>query len=263
MRGFIDLHCHCVAGIDDGVRSTEEGLELLTRLRQVGFSRVVATPHMRPGLFDNDRESIEQAFQASLEAYRSCAGTHDSTDVRPSAVTASWFDLSAALPQLALSSEHYFDDIVYQRLLEGRALPYPGGRAALLEFWDMELPSSLDRLLARLSRGGLVPVIAHPERYRAIWKNPEALERLLDVGAAALLDTAALVGKYGRNAKKSAELLLSRGLYQAACSDSHRPADMDAVADGMAWIEATYGPDEVQALFADGPARLLEGRVGT
>lgn len=255
------MHCHCVFDIDDGVRSAEEGLELLTRLRQLGFSQVVATPHMRPGAFDNDRRALEQAYGQSVRAYLQARPPAESASAPPGAYS-EWVDLDPSLPRMALSSEHYFDDVVYQRLLDGEGLPYPGGRAALIELWDMELPPSIDRSLARLSRNGLVPVIAHPERYRAIWKDPQILERMLDVGAAALLDTAALVGKYGRHAKKSAELLLSRGLYQAACSDSHRPGDVDAVAAGITSIRARYGDDEVEALFVVGPTQLLEGRVG-
>jgi protein-tyrosine phosphatase len=54
MRGFVDLHSHWIASIDDGARSPEEGLELLRGLYEAGFSTVVATPHMRPGMFEND-----------------------------------------------------------------------------------------------------------------------------------------------------------------------------------------------------------------
>ena len=146
-------------------------------------------------------------------------------------------------------------------MLDGVALPYPGARAVLLEFWETDFPTSIDRLLARLRRDGLVPVIAHPERYRAIWRAPETLERLLDVGAAALLDTSALVGKYGKQAQRSAERLLEAGYYQAACSDSHRPSDLSSVAAGMEFIRRHYGADEVQTLFAEGPRQILQGQV--
>ena len=103
------------------------------------------------------------------------------------------------LPEVALSSEHYFDDVVFGRIMKGEALPYPGEHAMLLEFYESDFPHSIDRRFADLRlKKKLVPVIAHPERYQRIWKDPDVLERLLDAGAAALLDTAALVGKYGR-----------------------------------------------------------------
>src|SRR5579862_9514452 len=60
MAGFIDLHCHWVAAIDDGARTFEQGLDMLRRLQSAGFAKVVATPHMRPGMFDNDKAMLER-----------------------------------------------------------------------------------------------------------------------------------------------------------------------------------------------------------
>jgi protein-tyrosine phosphatase len=165
------------------------------------------------------------------------------------------------LPETGLASEHYFDDVVYQRLLEGKALPYPGGRAVLLEFYEIDFPPMIARCFAELRRRGLLPVIAHPERYRCLWHSSDALERLVDGGAVALLDTAALVGKYGRQPQRTAESLLEQGLYHAACSDAHRPADADDVARGVARIEELYGADEVEFLFEQGPRSILAGEV--
>ncbi|MCK6589130.1 MAG: protein tyrosine phosphatase, partial [Polyangiaceae bacterium] len=119
MGGFIDLHCHWVAGVDDGVKTPSESRSLLEGLRALGFSTVVATPHMRPGMFDNTSEVIRQAYNATRAALREAPG----------------------LPELLLSSEHFFDDIVFQRLMTHQALPYPGGHAALVEFPNARFPA--------------------------------------------------------------------------------------------------------------------------
>ena len=239
MRAFIDLHCHWVAGIDDGARDPEESLAMLRALGQIGFGLVVGTPHMRPGMFDNTRGDLEAAYQR----------------MQPH------LDAQQDLPRVALSSEHYFDEVVLERLRAGQGLPYPGGRAVLLEFYEIDFPPHVDQQLAALRRGGLVPVIAHPERYRCLWKSPEVLERLVDQGVGALLDAAALVGKYGRRPQRCAEQLLEMGLYHAACSDAHRPADVDQVEAGMRRVEKLYDAEEVDFLFRAGPAALLEGRL--
>lgn len=237
MPGFVDLHCHWIPGVDDGARTLDESRRMLEGLSQLGFDAVVATPHMRPGLFDNTKARLTEAFDA---AQRELAG-------------------EAALPERSLSCEHYFDDVVYARLLAGEALPYPGGAAALLEFYDNGFPGSLDRLLSQLRRHGMIPVIAHPERYRPLWTKPELLERLLDLGAVALLDVAAVVGKYGRRPQRFAREALERGAYHAACSDAHRPADLAQVRAGIEWIRQHYGREEVEALFDSGPREILDG----
>jgi len=210
---------------------------MLERLHALGFSKVVATPHMRPGMFDNRRDDLIAAFERMQGAVRS------RTD----------------LPEVDLSSEHYFDDIVYERLLTGAALPYPGGRAVLLEFWGNEFPAVVAHRLFDLRQRGLLTVIAHPERYRCLWRSPEILEQLVDSGAAALLDTAALVGKYGREPQHCALELLERGLYHAACSDAHRTTDLVEVEKGMKFIAERYGEDEVDFLFDRGPKAILAG----
>lgn len=237
--GFIDLHCHWIPGVDDGAPTLEAGLDILRGLAALGFDEVVATPHMRPGLFDNTAAALRAAFAGAEARLAELPG----------------------LPARALSSEHFFDEVVFQRLCAGEGLPYPGGASVLLEFYESSFPPRVDQLLAQLRRRGLTPVVAHPERYRALWGEPEILERLLDLGAMALLDIAALVGKYGRRPQRCAELLLERGLYQAACSDAHRPGDVEEVARGIRRLRELYGDDEVVALLADGPRAILTGRA--
>jgi protein-tyrosine phosphatase len=237
MSGFIDLHCHYVPGIDDGAGSAADGLSMLRGLAGLGFTQVLATPHTRPGMFDNDAASITAAFE------RFTAG----------------LPAGEALPALSLSSEHYFDDVVFQRLLKGQGLPYPGGHAVLLEFYQIDFPPMIQHRLFDLRSRGLLPVIAHPERYQCLWRSPDTLERLVDGGAAALLDVAALIGKYGRKTQECAEILLERGLYHAACSDAHRPSDVAEVARGIERVREVYGEEEVTFLLREGPQSLLDG----
>lgn len=236
MGAWTDLHCHWVSGIDDGARTPEEGAQMLRELQALGFGTVIATPHMRPGMFDNEKANITSAFDEMSTVVAELNGLN-----------------------LSLACEHYFDDIVYARIAAGEGLPYPGGKAVLLEFWEIQFPTSVIQLLAKMKRSGLLPVIAHPERYRAVWDDPEVLDRLLDNGAVALLDVAALVGKYGRKPRAVAEQLLEDGLYCAGCSDAHRPDDVTLVGQGIELIRSRYGQEEVESLLSTGPASILDG----
>lgn len=209
---------------------------MLEGLKGLGFSRVVATPHMRAGMFDNEKQGLSAAF----ESFRPLLVGRD-------------------VPEVELSSEHYFDDQVYTRLLKGDALPYPGGRAVLLEFYEIDFPPVIEERLFDLRRRKLLPVIAHPERYRRFWEHPEALERLVDQGVATLLDCMALIGKYGRRPQRAAEELLESELYSAACTDLHRPADVPLVQQSLQLLRKRYGQEELDFLFIEGPTALLAG----
>jgi protein-tyrosine phosphatase len=212
---------------------------MLRALRGAGFDYVMATPHMRPALFDNQKPDLEQAFRAMALA------------------------AEQGLPKVGLSSEHYFDDIVFQRLMKGDALPYPGGKAVLVEFPNDAFPAKIADRFFDLRMRKLRPVLAHPERYRPVWKDRTVLDPFLDSGVVLLLDVAALTGKYGRAPERAAHELLEDGYYVAACSDAHREKDVEDVARGIARLERLVGQEEAAYLLRDGPLAILNGTIDT
>jgi len=244
LRGFIDLHCHWIAGIDDGAKTPDEGIRMLAGLKKAGFSMVVATPHMRPGMFDNTRPMLEAAYQAMLPHVR---------------------EAGDEVPKTDLASEHYFEDTVFERLVRGEGLAYPvldpthppKRRGVLVEFNPQGFPLRLNERFTDLGRRGLFPVIAHPERYQPVWKDDRCLDPFLDSGARLLLDVCAVIGKYGRAAERAAEKLLSDEAYEAACSDAHRPEDAAATAEAILRLETLVGKEEAERLLGAGPKTIL------
>ena len=212
---------------------------MLRALRGAGFDYVMATPHMRPALFDNQKADLESAFQAMALASEQ------------------------GLPKVGLSSEHYFDDIVFQRLMKGDALPYPGGKAVLVEFPNDAFPARVADRFFDLRMRKLRPVLAHPERYRPVWKDRTVLDPFLDGGVVLLLDVAALAGKYGRAPERAALELLEDGYYIAACSDAHRAKDVEDVARGIARLQKLVGQEEADYLLRDGPLAILNDTLET
>jgi protein-tyrosine phosphatase len=244
VKGFVDLHCHWIAGIDDGAKSVDASLAMLRGLRTAGFDTVMATPHMRPGMFDNDRDALTAAYEAMQP--------HLAND--------------AELPKVHLASEHFFDDVVFGRIVAGEGLPYPdlgalrargGRRGVLVELAPQSFPQRLHARFFDLSKVGLRPVLAHPERYQPVWKDDRCLDPLLDAGAMLLLDVCALVGKYGRNSQEAAEKLLDDEAYEAACSDAHRPEDAEIVMKAIAVLEERVGADEADRLLRRAPRAIL------
>ncbi len=239
MRGFVDLHCHWIAGIDDGARAPTDGINMLAGLYEAGFSTVVATPHMRPGMFDNDKAALERAYAAMQLPLREAS------------------ERGTELPITHLSSEHFLNDVVWGRLSRGEALPYPGGRTVLVEFPVHAFPARVAHRLVDLKRSGLAIVLAHPERYHPVWADDRCLDPILDAGGQLLLDVCALIGKYGRTAQAAAEKLLQDEAYEAACSDAHKPADVPDVKNAIARLEEIVGQEEAFRLLADAPAAIL------
>lgn len=239
MRGSIDLHCHWVAGIDDGARTTEDSLALLRALAEVGFTHVTATPHMRPGMFDNTADELRAAFTRTQAALQ----------------------FASDLPTRELGSEHFFDDVVFQRLATGQGLPYRSGKSVLIELSTNSFPARLAHRFFDLRAQGLRVVLAHPERYEPVWKDPTVLDDVADGGALLLLDVAALTGKYGRAPKRAAYNLLEEGYYYAACSDAHKAKDVAEVAKGIKLLVDAIGREEAEFLLIGGPQSILDNNV--
>lgn len=239
MLGYVDLHCHYLPAIDDGVKSFEEGVELCRALYRIGYDTVVATPHIRSAMFENRKDGLEQVY-ASFAAQ-----VVDLPD----------------MPKTGLSAEHFCDDVFWGLFEKGETLPYPGGHAALIEFPPSAIPRYVEQRFFEMQRKRIRPMIAHPERYSPLFKTTQPIDRMLDMGVLAQLDLMSLTGKYGRASQVAAERMVEEGVYYVACSDCHKPGDVGIVNDGIARLHELVGPEEAKELLSENPARILSGRI--
>jgi len=236
MSGYVDLHSHYLPGVDDGVRTLDESLRLLTGLKALGFDEVVATPHIRTAMFENRKPGLVKAFEELV----------------------SIVDLST-VPKLSLGAEHYFDDVFFGLLEKDQVLPYRANKSILIEFRYEAWPMNLEQRIFKVELAGYMPVIAHPERYHALFSRTDSLDSLLDAGCVTLLDTMSLMGKYGEQPRRAAERMLEEGAYDAACSDAHRPDDLDVMARAIERLKKLVGKEEADALLGTRARQILEG----
>lgn len=239
MHNYIDLHLHCIAGVDDGVPTVEEGLELCKGLYHLGFSKVVATPHIRTAMFDNRRPALQIAYEQLREAAEGTCG----------------------LPQIELAAEHYWDDQFWELYNNGEALLLPGGKAILIEFPLEQIPLGIEQRFFRMVVRGIRPILAHPERYYPLARTTQPIESVLRAGTRALLDITALLGKYGRGPQRAAERMLEEGAYYAASTDSHSPRDVEVTERSMKRLRELMGESTFVNLLSDNPTKILEGRA--
>ena len=104
------------------------------------------------------------------------------------------------------------------------------------------MPTGLENELFQLRVAGMLPVMAHPERYVAIQRDVDLAERL-GRHAVMMVDLGALDGAHGRAEMKTARKLVQEGLAHAAATDIHRPDDQKGIGAGMAWIRKQRGAD--------------------
>jgi protein-tyrosine phosphatase len=232
--GFVDLHSHVLFGLDDGSPDLETSLTMLAALGGAGFSDVCATPHQKSGQYLPTADVIATTYAALRTA------------------------APASAPALHLAAENMWDDVFFARLQAGIFPSYDDGPAFLIELRPSLMPVGLLDQVFRLRMAGRVPVLAHPERYRALWDD-DALTRQLRSQCAFLIDLPALAGHHGKQEGKMARRLVETGLATAAATDCHTPEDVRRAAEGIAWIEKKLGARTVDRLLADAPRSLLAG----
>lgn len=202
-----DIHSHVCPGIDDGARSPEMSVQLVRGMEELGFTRMIATPHVTDESFPNTPLTIAEAYLSLCEQCKKA-------------------DLKM---QFSCSAEYRIDDLLFDMLKEGSVRPIPGGYLLVENSWFQE-PFNLEGFFFDLrNEHALKPIMAHPERYRYYQRNRERLQLLHSRGALIQINILSLAGHYGKAEKQTAEWLLAHDMVSFIGSDLHRTAHLDAI----------------------------------
>ncbi len=232
--GYVDLHSHVLYGLDDGAPDQAAALALLDGLAALGITEQCVTPHQKAAQYLPDWDRIEQTL-AQLETVR-----------------------KPAHPVLRLGAENMWDDVFYERTIADTIPGYRGTTAFLVEIPPPLMPPQMVEQLFKFRMAGKLPVLAHPERYHALWDNDD-LARKLRAQCAFVIDLGAIAGFHGRRETKAARHLLEIGLATAVATDAHQLGDLQQAAAGLAWIDKKLGHAAVTRLFDHAPRAILAG----
>jgi protein-tyrosine phosphatase len=224
---MIDLHSHLLPGVDDGSRSFETSVGVLEKFAEQGVECVVLTPHL------NVSRMADAPYERHLELLE---------ELRAKA---------PALPELKLGWEIMLDEP--GKDLRSPRLSLGGSSAVLVEFPLSGVPAQGGDELYRIRCSGVVPVLAHPERYWGC--SVTKVENWKKAGAVIQMDTAGLLGK-GRIAKISRELL-EHGLVDLFSSDNH--GDGRTLATARDWLLEVSTAEHAELLTRGNARRLLDG----
>lgn len=201
-QGFTDWHCHLLPGVDDGVQSMEDTLQILTRYEELGIREVWLTPHIMEDI-PNTTTDLRNRFKELQAVYH---GTID----------------------LYLSAENMLDPLFEERLKNNDLLPFgKSGNYLLVETSYFNPPMGLNNILLRIKSRGFVPVLAHPERYNYMDQNK--YRELIDLGVKFQANIPSLVNAYGRFPYKKLEWLLRENMIDMWGTDTHHPGTFSKV----------------------------------
>lgn len=106
-------------------------------------------------------------------------------------------------------------------LREGGILTINGGKYMLAEFDERTVEGAFPGLLEPILETGVIPLIAHPERYAALWQDPSIVGTWLEMGCHIQITAGSVLGKFGGEPQKAARYLLRGGMVSCIASDAH------------------------------------------
>jgi protein-tyrosine phosphatase len=226
---MLDLHVHVLPGIDDGPRTLEDALALARALADDGIEHIVATPHIYPGVFDNSAAVIGATFDAFQTAVAD-AGIE---------LTMTWAAEVRICPEIL--------DWIDQRRLPMLNGSLVGPSTALIELPDGQIPVGTDKLMGMMVDRGITPLMAHPERNKAVMEQPSRLEVLRRLGCKFQVTAGSLLGDFGSRAQATARKLLDSGWVDVIATDAHnRSSRRPRMGAARQWLVEQY--DEALAL---------------
>ncbi len=193
-EGFTDWHSHILPGVDDGVQTMEEALEILRLYESLGMKSIWLTPHIMEDM-PNTTTHLRERYAELQAAYTGLINLH-------------------------LAAENMLDNLFEERLEKNDLLPLgENGNHLLVETSYFSPPMGLSNILLRIKAKGYYPILAHPERY--IYMGESDYQRLKDMGVKFQLNLPSIAGMYGDRIKKKAMLLLKEKAITHVGTDIH------------------------------------------
>jgi len=234
---MIDIHCHILAGFDDGASSIEESLEMCRIAKEDGIKTIVATPHILKGDYHNENP---QVILKKIEELQ--------------------FNLTDSIEILPGSDLHFQHDVIERVIDQKSILTINNNGYLLIEFPFNSIPIGSKEVFQQLMLKGIIPIITHPERNFELIQNPNLLFELIKEGALAQVTAMSITGKFGSVSKEAAHFFLTHNLVHVIASDAHdslwRTPNLSESVRAAAEI---VGAEKAEALVEDNPTAILNG----
>jgi protein-tyrosine phosphatase len=238
----IDIHCHILAGIDDGPKSWDVSEEMCRMAAADGIEHMVATPHANER-YPYHREQFKQLLD---DLHRRLADSN-----------------AGKAPAFSLGCDFHLS---YENLQDVMAVPerytIEGSSYLLVELNNYSIPVQIESSFSRLVDMGLAPIITHPERNPILQTTPNRILQWIELGCAVQVTGSALTGAWGERARHTAEWLLKRNAVHVLATDSHdtkrRPPILSQAREAAAGI---CGQDIAFALVDENPRAIITGQL--
>ncbi len=201
-----DIHSHLIPGIDDGSPDMETSIMLVKKFVDLGFHKIITTPHVMCDYYDNSSAKILSGVNKLRE------------ELHRQGIQ---IEISAA-------AEYNLDEGL-DELIKNKDILTFGDNHVLFELPFIQEPRNLQETIFNLQMAGYKPILAHPERYTYWYDNFDKYEELKSRGVLLQLNLLALTGIYSPQTKKVAQKMVEANLIDAVGTDCHRIENLKAI----------------------------------
>lgn len=198
----IDIHSHILYGIDDGSKTLEESINIIKEHVMMGFTDIVLTPHyIENSKYETDnieKQNILKELKQELKKQN-------------------------IKINLYLGNEVFVNNNLEELIEKEEISTINNSRYLLIEFPMNEKPKDINNIIYELKIKGIIPIIAHPERYDYVEKNPNIVLEWIEEGALLQSNYGSIIGIYGSGPQKTIKKLLKKDLIDVLATDIHYP----------------------------------------
>ena len=207
----VDIHSHLVPGVDDGAQTLEDSIEMIQAFVSLGYKKLITTPHVSEYYPANTPSFLRERLALLLKELQE----------------------RGIQIELQLGAEYLMDGRLVHLLQNNEEL-LSWNDHVLIETTFVALPPFTDEVIFEIQSRGLIPVLAHPERYGYFFDRMEQLLELRQRGVLFQLTAGSFAGYYGREVMAMANRLLKKGAIDFVGSDAHRMKHMQFLKSGLA-----------------------------
>jgi protein-tyrosine phosphatase len=232
----IDIHCHIIAGVDDGAKSWDVAAQMCRMAAADGIEHMVATPHA------NDRYVYNRdEHNKALDHLRSLIGE---------------------TPRLSLGCDFHLS---YENVQDALTRPdwytIDGGKYMLVELSNYGIPHQIEEYFSKLGDKGIRAIVTHPERNPILQQDKQRIIRWVEQGCIVQVTGSALTGSWGERAWRTAAWLLEKQAVHVLATDAHDTRNrIPVLSTARKEIEEVYGKELAFALVDGNPRAIVNGQ---
>jgi len=192
-----DMHSHFIAGIDDGSPDIPTSIELIKKMQELGYQKIITTPHVMHDFYRNSPETILSGLdQIKRELI------NQSIDI-----------------EVLAAAEYYIDYDFESKVVAGEKFLTMGDQQILIETSFISAPPNFGEIIFKLQLAGYKVILAHPERYG--FMSFEELNTYKTRSVSLQLNLLSLLGYYGKEPMQMAHKLIDHNLVDYVGTDCH------------------------------------------